>query len=369
MPLKQKAPAILFSLFILTIGAGLGRAGEEEPGPNKEKRGRWLVLPIFYYSPETRIAAGLGGVYYFRPGGEAATVRPSQIWLAVIGTQNKQFMISATPELYLRGETFIVRSNVGIERYPQKFFGVGNDTPDSAEEDFTRRRGYLELTALKKIRPRLYAGLYYDFESYKVTNTVTGGALAFEGIPGSRTSTVSGAGLAMAWDSRDNIFSPRRGSFSQVWLAGYHKALGSSHGFLRLKLDMRRYLPVFATHVLALQAQARVLSGTPPFSSLSMLGGDMIMRGYYQGRYRDKNLIAFQTEYRAPVWGRLGLVAFAGLGDVADRLDRFRLGSFKPSFGWGLRFMFDTKEKANLRLDFGYGKGSSGMYITANEAF
>ena len=94
------------------------------------------------------------------------------------------------------------------------------------------------------------------------------------------------------------------------------------------------------------------------------------MRGYYRGRYRDKNMIAFQMEYRImPVWWRLGLVGFVGVGDVAGRLDRFDLGNFKYSYGFGIRYLFMREEKLNIRLDFAYGKGSSGFYIVLREAF
>ena len=33
---------------------------------------------------------------------------------------------------------------------------------------------------------------------------------------------------------------------------------------------------------------------------LSLMGGESLMRGYYLGRYRDKNLVAGQVEYILP---------------------------------------------------------------------
>ena len=93
------------------------------------------------------------------------------------------------------------------------------------------------------------------------------------------------------------------------------------------------------------------------------------MRGYYRGRYRDKNMIAFQMEYRIPVWWRLGLVGFVGFGDVADKVSHFELLNFKYSVGWGVRYLLLSQERINVRLDFGIGGGSSNLYITINEAF
>jgi hypothetical protein len=103
---------------------------------------------------------------------------------------------------------------------------------------------------------------------------------------------------------------------------------------------------------------------------MGLLGGDAIMRGYYLGRYRDRNLVCCQVEYRVvPVVWRLGVVGFLGFGDVADRIKNLRFGDFKYSYGFGLRYIFNREQKFNMRLDFGFGKGTSGIYITGSEAF
>jgi hypothetical protein len=66
---------------------------------------------------------------------------------------------------------------------------------------------------------------------------------------------------------------------------------------------------------------------------------------------------------------RFGLVGFAGYGDVADKVSHFERKSFKYSVGWGIRYLLNRDEKLNLRLVFGYGKGSSEFYINFSEAF
>ena len=102
---------------------------------------------------------------------------------------------------------------------------------------------------------------------------------------------------------------------------------------------------------------------------LSLLGGQTLMRGYYRGRYRDKDMVVVQLEYRMPVWRRLGLVGFFGCGDVSDRLSQFRLESFKMTGGFGVRYRIQRQQGSNLRLDFGLSRESSGVYVTVNEAF
>ena len=60
---------------------------------------------------------------------------------------------------------------------------------------------------------------------------------------------------------------------------------------------------------------------------------------------------------------------FAGYGDVSDEIDGFRLRDFKYSAGGGIRFLINLQERTNLRLDFGFGKDSFGVYATISEAF
>ena len=93
------------------------------------------------------------------------------------------------------------------------------------------------------------------------------------------------------------------------------------------------------------------------------------MRGYYYGRFRDKIYVAQQIELRTFFWKRLGAVAFAGMGNVTNSYNGLSLNQSRFSFGGGLRFKFNEAEKVNIRMDIGFGKGTSGVYFGMEEAF
>jgi len=134
-------------------------------------------------------------------------------------------------------------------------------------------------------------------------------------------------------------------------------------------MDLRKYVTLFKTHVLAFQGVLRSFSGDVPFVELPRLGGEFTGRGYYYGRYMDKNLAVVQAEYRLPLVWRLGLVGFVGTGNVSEKLNQMDLGNLKPFYGFGLRYLFNKKEKIRIRLDFAFGKNSSGFYFSALETF
>jgi len=219
------------------------------------------------------------------------------------------------------------------------------------------------------VRPNLYLGPRIAYAHSEIIEREADGLLAGDTVPGHQGGNLVGVGAVANWDSRDDHFFPLNGNLWELSSTWYGSALGSDYYYWAMNLDLRHYWQVGEDQVVAFRGLTHLIDGSPPFQRYSLLGGMESMRGYYEGRYRDKHLIVFQTEYRRPLWRRLGVVFFGGVGDVADEIGRFTTGDLKLSLGWGLRFQMTPDEKINLRLDIGYGKDSSGMYITMNEAF
>jgi len=362
---------ILIILFLRPMFSLPARQAESKPDAAPQKTNSLIVLPIVYYSPETRWAGGVGGIYTFRHKGTEPQGRPSALSFIALYTQNKQYTIALKPEIYLKSEAYFLAGNLEITRYPNKFYGIGNDTPDSCEEGYTPYQISIEAAVWKKIVPRhdIYAGLVYNFDHYRFEEFDPAGRLIAGDVPGSRGGTLSGIGLQFKWDDRDNVFTPRRGRQFSLSASLYNSLFAGDYNYAKIQVDLRQFFPLFESHVLAVQGVLRTTAGTVPFIALPKIGSDSVMRGYYSGRYRDKTMAAVQAEYRFPVWWRFGLVAFGGFGDVAKDLGHLTPRRFKFSAGWGIRFKVNPKEGATIRLDFGYGKGVSGMYLTAGEAF
>jgi outer membrane protein assembly factor BamA len=119
-----------------------------------------------------------------------------------------------------------------------------------------------------------------------------------------------------------------------------------------------------------LQLVGQFQGGEVPFRELANLGGANLLRGYYEGRYRDRQLLAAQAEVRRVLFGRFNGVLFGGVGQVGNTLGDFNQGSVKVAGGAGLRFRFNRRDRLNVRLDYGVGSGkSSGVYFGIGEAF
>ncbi len=188
-------------------------------------------------------------------------------------------------------------------------------------------------------------------------------------MPGSEDGWAIRASLSIARDTRENIIYPTSGGNYQFGASLSDRFFGSDYDFTSLSLDLRQYVSVFPSQVFALWGLGIVSTGTHPFDQLPQLGGESLLRGYFAGRYRDRDLMAVQAECRVRAWWRFGVVGFAGAGQVSHELSGLRLDEFWTAAGFGIRFLLFRDEGLNLRADWAFGQNSSGFYLGIGEAF
>ena len=328
-----------------------------------------IPLPLIYYTPEANWGFGGAVVYAFRFAKEPMHTRPSQIRAGFAYTLNQQLLSYLSFQLFRKSEKYKFYGELGYYRYSYQFSGIGNEglrnTPEYYHVNYPRVR----LNALYQLRAKVYLGLRYWMDDFNIVKRETTGLLIQDQITGSAGGFLSGIGLVANIDTRDNIFFPARGKFIELVLFHNGRFLGSDFNFSKLYLDYNQFWTNALGHTIALNIYGEFTSGDPPFNGLSLLGGSRKMRGHLKGRYRDKQYIAWQMEYRLNLFWRLGFTSFAGAGLVANKLEALNGENIRYSYGAGLRLMLSKKEKINLRFDVGFGRESSGFYITVGEAF
>ncbi len=104
-----------------------------------------------------------------------------------------------------------------------------------------------------------------------------------------------------------------------------------------------------------------------PWPMLANVGSPNRMRGYFEGRYRDKNIVEAQIELRQHIWHRNGAVLWFGAANVFPEFDAMRLRKTLLNGGVGYRWAF--KQGVNVRLDLGFTKNGMGFTFNINEAF
>jgi len=329
-----------------------------------------LVLPIIARSIETGWSFGLAGASTFHlKSGDSATRTSNEQALALYTTRH-QFVAALNGSIYFPGERFIINHQLSYSSFPDNFWGLGKSSSDSAKESYKFRQYYVYMHPQCLLVNNLFLGLVYEFQRVTDIQYARGGLFDKEDISGRTGYRISGLGLSLTYDTRNNAFSPDRGVMLQGYFDHFMPFLGSDYQYTNIVLDFRRYICLLRRQVLAFQAYGFFNIGETPLRSLASLGGASSMRGYYAGRYRDKDLAALQAEYRFPLFWRLGAVAFADMGNVGKDLAELNFYCLKYSYGGGLRLALNKKEKLNLRLDYGIGYGDSrGFYLQLGEAF
>lgn len=331
-------------------------------------KGRFIVAPLIFYSPETSVGFGVAGSYLFHLG-KGHTTHTSSISPLLIYTLKNQFRALVKSDLYFKNNNYRLLSEVKWESYPNKFYGIGNVTIPEDEELFTSKNLNFYASFFRRIFSSFSVGLHYHVKTWGMKEVEEGGLLAQGTIVGSADGTISGVGLLASVDTRDSVFYPRRGMFVEAAAKFYSESLGSEFAFSDTNINWRQYIGLFSNHVFALQTMVTAQSGDVPFLEMANLGGQYNMRGYFSGRFRDKNMLLIQTEYRVPISNRLGLVGFFSAGKVKESFSDLMEGAFNTAYGFGIRFVFDPREHINIRLDFGFGHDSNGIYFSIYEAF
>ncbi len=342
------------------------------------------VLPLVSYSPETSIRLGVVAAYLFRPKGASENTLLSSIRAPVSYTLNNQPKARLSYEVFTEQNKHVFMGFAEWQRFPLFFYGIGPETQADDEELYTSRTFGASFAYLNNISGDLFVGGRLLWIDGKTLEREEGGLLSQEGlITGADGGSVTGFGLTVRFDRRDNNFNPSTGPFLETSVMTAQQSFGGDFNYTRWDVDLRHYLRPFGRHILAFQLFTVYNWGDPPFEQLALLGGEEVMRGHYLGRFRDKMLWAAQTEYRLPVgrrrwfgegetlnfWRRWGLAGFAGIGTVAPTLTEFGDSSLKYSLGIGIRFLLLPEERVNVRIDFGFGTQTPGFYLNVREAF
>lgn len=334
-------------------------------------RHRLLVLPIVARSVETSwsFGAAVSSTFHLKSA-EDSTTRTSNLQALALYSLNKQLVLAINGSIYFPGEKYILNQQISYSYFPDKFWGIGKATPDSNEEPYNYKQFYVYLHPQRLVGRKLFLGILYEFQKLWDVKYIDGGLFDKEQVAGRYGYIVSGLGASITYDSRNNAFAPDRGSMLQFHMSHFNNILGSDYEYTNFVVDLRKFFRVYKQQVLALQAYGFFNAGEVPLRSLAALGGANSMRGYYSGRYRDKNQAVLQAEYRIPLFWRIGCVVFSDIGNVGSTISQLNFDHLKYSYGGGLRIALSKAERLNLRLDYGIGQGSAkGFYFQLGEAF
>ena len=136
------------------------------------------------------------------------------------------------------------------------------------------------------------------------------------------------------------------------------------YSFSRWEVDLQQYVPIFTpSRLIALRVNAVGVipddGHDVPFYLQPTLGGSHSIRAYPHQRFRDRNSLLFQTEYRFILNDFMTGSLFYDTGKVAfDRKDLWDSGDLRDDFGFSLRFGFAGIAALRAEVVFGGDEGN-----------
>lgn len=327
----------------------------------------FVILPVPLSNPTLGTGLTLPMLLLYDPDGKG---RPWMTGVGVMYTDNGSWAVGAFQKAYFNDDKIRLTGAVGFADLNLKFYGIGSSAGKQGISIPIEQRGaFVMAEGLGQVANATFVGLRYRL---LVLDTMLGGqeipSLGIT-IPATQLQSRSAMlGPVAQYDTRDNELNPRRGVYANLEAGFARKAWGSDSDYQKFNVVYNQYLPL-GKGVLASRASACSASGRVPFYDLCLFGIHNDLRGYVGGQYRDKAMFAVQTEYRWPLFWRIGLAAFAGVGSVAKSFDGFSSDNLLPVAGVGVRFQASKKHDVNVSVDFAVSRDSKALYFYIGEAF
>ena len=318
-----------------------------------------------HFSSDTKLGLGLVASGLYRIDRKDLSISPSNISIYGDITTTGFYLLGVKGNTIFPKGKYRIDANIYFFSFPSKYWGVGyeNGRQEDHYTTYDRKETQIKLDFLRSIAPKTYVGAVTSFHHVNAKNIKDVAFLDGEPLKVSTT----GIGFQITYDSRDFIPNAYKGMYAKLEQVFYPDFLGNKYAFRSTTLIYRHYTRLWKGAVLASDLQGILNYGDTPWSMVARLGGAYQMRGYYEGQYRDNDLIQTQVELRQKIYNRHGIAVWGGAGNVFSDFNKFKWSQTLPTYGLGYRWEF--KNRVNVRLDYGFGKGQSAFYFNINEAF
>jgi len=341
--------------------------------------GRFRLTPLLApaYNPEMEFLVAGGVLVSWKVGRNPLRVQRSTLSATISASTTGAVNVSTSLSSFWDEDRLRILADVAFKDMPDNYWGVGFDAglaPSSKDATTAYRRKWV------KFNPRvlwavsehvmLGGGVYLNHTIATEVNPTMAADPTYQRYGPDNYNV--GLGGILQYDTRDVAANAYSGMYAAITVTSYGGFLGGDNSYQTVLLDYRHYRSLGRPgRTLAWQVKSRIGAHTVPWSELSLLGTGYDLRGYVEGRFRDRSTLIALAEYRYMFLrsnGRLsrhGFVVWTGAGTLGNDLSH--LHGILPNGGVGYRF--EVQPRSNVRVDVGFGRASHGVYFNFTEAF
>jgi hypothetical protein len=258
------------------------------------------------------------------------------------------------------------------------FYGIGMDTSLDDKTNYLFRQPYASATlTLKPTRRYLTLRLGEELSEW-AQRTGRGSDPSVETVFTPETLPGLGATVqylhtqgSLGFDWRTSPGYTRRGGYYGVTFHDYSDR-DDEFGFKQVDYEVIQHFPILReAWVISLRGFAETAFDKEnqdiPFFMLPSVGGGSSLRAFSSWRFRDRNSLLFQAEWRIMVNRFLDTAVFYDAGKVTKRTADFDFNGLKSDYGFGVRFHgpFATP----LRVELARGNEGLNLVFSASAVF
>ncbi len=383
---------VLVSLLVLPAWLSAQQAQNPDSVLATEKKVMLTPFAAPGYTPEQGALVSIGALISFRtnPGVKEGTLRElvQRSTITFNGSYSTTGALNVNADLssFWKGDRLRIFAKFAYKDMPDHYWGVGIDAGKAPEVDsvtgYQRDYWLFQPKVLFRINDRMLIGPVLDLNWTAASEVSPGMAADSYYQQFGPENQNAGAGFVFQYDTRDVAANAWKGLYLNAQATFYGKWLGGQNAYQVYDIDYRQYKQLVRPgRTLAWNARTRLAYNDVPWAELSMVGSSTDLRGYRQGRYRDKAMLYGIVEYRHQFlnakrkggMSRHGYVGWLGVGSVGE--DFKGLDNWLPN--WGIGYRFEVQPRMSVRVDAGFGREflESGnkfvpsVYFSFTEAF
>lgn len=338
---------------------------------NKQKPNKKIdfgFIPGPNYSATTGLGLGLLGTATYSADHTDPTLPRSNASVYSNMTTAGFFVVGLRGNHIFPHESFQLDYKINLSTFSTSYWGMGyaNADNDDNETDYRRNRINAMARFMVKLAPNTYIGPFVNYRVTQASDVNEDFSYLWQGQD--KTIHTYTAGLSFTYDSRDFMLNASKGVFVQIDQTFTPRCFGNGkYNFSTTEATFATYGKLWKGAILAGELHGQFNYGHIPWSQLATVGSNDRMRGYYEGRYNDNNVIEGQVELRQHIKGRNGVVAWVALANAFPDFKNIAWRYTLPNAGVGYRWEF--KKRINIRVDYGFTRNGGGFIFNINEAF
>jgi len=368
--MKRLNLVILIFLIFLSGLAWAGWLGDTfiDPADNCLDMSSWLLekegflpVPVIITEPAVGYGGGLAAVYFHDKIGAKKGTPPSVSVLVGAATENGTWLVGGGHLGIWADDNIRYSGGLGAGLIKMRYYGLPDRNGHKRNSGVHFETDAIFLT--QEIQFRLWSSPFFAGISYTFIDTDNQFRLApdepLSDLPGikfdSRTAAVS---LMLNYDSRDNLFSPNRGTAAEIKVMDFNDLWGSDQNFWRYKASVLNYTTLNDRLVMGLRGDAELIDGNAPFYAYPYID----MRGVKALQFQGNEILLGEVELRWELTPRWSLVGFGGAGKAFN--DGVKENSdIIYSRGLGIRYLIASKLGLQFGLDVAKGPDDTSIYI------